>query len=82
MRIALIGLGIVVAALAADMRSASAQGGYNNRWCTDGSGRGNFGVLMCSYATLDQCRAAARGLRMGCVENPDYRWQQRGRPRY
>jgi hypothetical protein len=71
MRYALIGRGIVVAALAADVRSSNAQG-YSNAWCTDGAGRGNNGNLSCAYATLSQCRAAARGLGMGCVRNPDY----------
>jgi len=70
MRFILIGFGVVVAALAADIQSSSAQ--YSNRWCTDGSGRGNSGVLQCAYATFAQCRASARGLGMGCVRNPDY----------
>ena len=85
MRYVLIGLGIAVAALAADVHSSNAQG-YSNRWCTDGGGRGNSGVLQCSYATLDQCRASARGLGMGCVQNPDYgrgsRGSDYGRQRY
>lgn len=77
MRFALIGLGIVVAALAADMRTSNAQG-YSNRWCTDGAGRGNGGVLSCAYSTLAQCRAAASGLGMGCTQNPDYSGGARG----
>lgn len=71
MRFVLIGLAFAIAALAADVRTASAQG-YGNRWCTDGAGRGNGGVLSCAYATLDQCRASARGLGMGCTRNPDF----------
>jgi hypothetical protein len=71
MRIILIGLGVLVAALSADIRTSDAQG-YHNRWCTDGSGRGNNGNWSCAYATLAQCRAAASGLGMDCRRNPDF----------
>jgi len=77
MRFVVIGLGIVVAVLAADVRSGNAQG-YTNQWCTDGSGRGNNGNLSCAFSTYEQCRATARGLGMGCVRNPDYGRSSRG----
>ncbi len=76
MRLALIGLATVIAALAADMRTGNAE--YNSRWCTDGAGRGGSGTLECAYKTLEQCRARASGLGMHCVENPDIAWRARG----
>lgn len=71
MRFVLIGCGVFVAALAANVGNSNAQG-YSNAWCTDGSGRGNNGNLSCAFSSYEQCLATARGLGMNCVRNPDY----------
>ena len=73
MRPVLIGLAIVIAALVTGVRSGNAQG-YNNRWCTDGGGVDEGSHLECSYYTLQQCEASARGRGQHCTENPDIVW--------
>ena len=70
MRLALIGLAALIAALAAGVQSGSAQ--HNSRYCTDGGGDNSSGMPDCSYSTWEQCRASASGLSRYCTENPDY----------
>jgi hypothetical protein len=68
MRILVIGLGIVVAALAANIRPGNAQ--YNGAWCIEGGLHGP-GSMDCSYNTLRQCQASRSGNGGACVRNPD-----------
>ena len=75
MRPALLALAVVLAALAADVRSGSAQ--FNNRFCSEGGGQNSSGDLDCSFSTREQCVATARGLNKSCIENPSLQWQQR-----
>jgi predicted nucleic acid binding AN1-type Zn finger protein len=70
MRLALIGLATLIAALAAGVQSGTAQ--HNSRYCTDGGGAESSGMPDCSFNTLEQCRASASGLGRYCTENPDY----------
>jgi len=70
MRLALIGLVTVAAALAVAAQSGRAQtqeSFFNERYCVPG---GESDVLDCSYRTWQQCIASARGLTNVCVENP------------
>jgi hypothetical protein len=70
MRLALIGLVTIAAALAAAAQSSSAQESFfNERFCVSG---GEDGVLDCSYRTWQQCVASARGLTNVCVVNPGW----------
>jgi hypothetical protein len=75
MRPVLIGLAVVVAVLATHIRPGSAQ--YNARWCTDGEGTEESGEPQCAYNTLQQCREAASGRGMHCMQNPDYLRRER-----
>jgi hypothetical protein len=73
MRPVLIALAVAIVALAVEVPSSNAQG-YNNRWCTDGGGVDEGSHLECSYYTLQQCEASARGRGQHCTENPDIVW--------
>jgi hypothetical protein len=67
MRLALIGLAAVVAALAAGVQPGNAQ--FNSRYCSQGGGPGSSGESDCSFNTMAQCRATASGLGRYCTEN-------------
>jgi hypothetical protein len=76
MRILLVGLGIVIAAMAADIRTGSAE--YNGEWCI-ADGLHGTGSLDCAYHTFQQCLASSSGNGGTCVENPELLWQRSGR---
>jgi hypothetical protein len=72
MRIAMIALVTIAAALAAATQSGSAQESFfNERFCTRSTG-GNEdgGPVDCSFHTWQQCIASARGLGRYCTTNP------------
>jgi Protein of unknown function (DUF3551) len=73
MRLALTGLIVLAATLAADMQSGSTQESfYNQRFCTRG-GRPTGGAgADCAFNTWQQCIEAARGLGRYCAENPNW----------
>ena len=73
MRLALIGLATIAAALAADVQAVSAQNEsfFQERYCTRSMGGFRFGGnLDCSYRTWQQCIESARGLGRYCLQNP------------
>jgi hypothetical protein len=73
MRLAIIGLVTVCAALAADVQVASAQNEsfFQDRCCSQRMGGFRFGgSLDCSYRTWQQCIESASGLGRYCMENP------------
>jgi hypothetical protein len=74
MRAILIGLGVVVAAMAADTRAGNAQ--YNAKWCI-ADGIHGPGSMECAYYTFAQCQESRRGNGGTCVVNPDLLWQRR-----
>jgi hypothetical protein len=74
MRILVMGILAIAAALAATVQPSSAQ--FNSRYCSQG-GRGGTGEPDCSYRTMAQCRAAASGNGRYCAENPN--WHPQGR---
>jgi hypothetical protein len=69
MRLALIGLVTVAAALAADVQAASAQNEsfFQKRYCARRGGIPS--QLSCSYDTLEQCNMIFEPTRY-CMENP------------
>jgi Protein of unknown function (DUF3551) len=83
MRIFLVGLAILTAALALDVPPSSAERGQAARrihpFCVEGGFRG--GGRDCLYWTLAQCRASARG-RGYCIDNPAIGWEalRQGKP--
>jgi len=75
MRLALIGLATLVAAMTAAVTSSDAQ--FSRRYCTMGGSDNSSGEPDCSYNTWEQCVASARGLARYCSENPF--WKPDGR---
>jgi hypothetical protein len=75
MRVAVIGLVTIAAALATEIQSSSGEESFfNERFCAAGGGggpQGNSGVPDCSFHTWQQCIESARGLGRYCTEN---RW--------
>jgi hypothetical protein len=67
MRILLIGLGVMVAALASGTRPSSAQ--YSGEWCI-ADGVHGAGSMDCSYHTFRQCYESRRGKGGVCMRNP------------
>ena len=68
MRLALIGF-VTIAAVAADVRSGSAQESFfNSRYCTASPPGGP--ELNCAFRTWQQCIETARGSGRYCTENP------------
>jgi hypothetical protein len=69
-RIALVRLVTITAALAADVQSGSAQESFfNDRYCTRGGGKS--GQLNCAFNTWQQCIETARGSAdRYCTVNP------------
>ena len=77
MRLAVVGLFTVAAALATDVQPSVAQ--HNAQFCLINNGRDSSGMPDCSYHTLAQCRASIAGGGYYCTENPNYRGPRRGR---
>ena len=74
MRLAIIGLATIAAALAAGVQSGSAQynGGsfFNEQFCAMSAGGDTVTPFNdCSFHTWDQCVASARGLGRWCTTN-------------
>jgi hypothetical protein len=71
MRLALIGLVTVAAALAADVQLSNAQDSFfNGRYCARPGSETDIGAPDCEFNTWEQCIAAARGLGRWCTTNP------------
>lgn len=69
MRLVLIAVLAIAAALAAGLQPADAV--HNARYCLRGGSAG----LNCAFNTREQCMATARGHRRTCIVNP--RWRAR-----
>jgi hypothetical protein len=76
MRTLLVGFGILIAGLVANISSASAE--YNGEWCI-ADGLHGTGSLDCAYHTFQQCLASSSGNGGTCVQNPELLWQRSGR---
>jgi len=76
MRVVIMGLATIAAALAADVSSGSAQDSFfNERFCAQpgaggGGNPGSSAIPDCSFHTWEQCIASARGLGRYCTTNP------------
>src|SRR5262249_5906196 len=80
MRLVVLGIFTVAAALTINVQPGVAQ--HNARFCAIavGSGSSGSGIDDCSYRTLEQCRASALGLAKTCTERPNYRSSNRAAP--
>jgi len=79
MRIVVIGLATLVAALSAAVQPAEAQTHTTRPWCVEEAGTGGRGMADCSYHTLAQCQESARGMGY-CIANPKLGWERREQP--
>jgi hypothetical protein len=71
MRTALLGFAALVAVVASQGTTASAQESFfNDRYCAIGGGGRGSGIADCAYNTWEQCRESASGLGKYCSENP------------
>jgi hypothetical protein len=74
MRPAVIGFATLVAVFSANAPSGYAQESFfNNRYCSIPGGSGSGSFTDCSFATLEQCRASARGSTRYCAENQNFK---------
>ena len=74
MRLALVRLVTIVAALIASVRWASSQQSFfNEQYCTRGTGSNpDSSGPDCSFHTWQQCIEGTRGLQRWCSENPNW----------
>jgi hypothetical protein len=70
MRLPIVALALVAAALFGAARPASAQSAYSYPWCGVSTDRAS---RSCYYTSLQQCRATESGIGGGCVQSPYYR---------
>jgi hypothetical protein len=75
MRLALISLVTLAAALTASVQSGNGEESFfNRRFCTEGGGsREGNGSADCAFDTWQQCMESARGLGRYCTENRFWR---------
>jgi len=78
MRLPILSLFLIAAALLGEMQTASAQSPYSYPWCSR-SLRG--GSLSCRYTSYDQCRTTQSGIGGLCMRSPYYRRTAAGRSR-
>jgi Protein of unknown function (DUF3551) len=85
MRAQFVGFAVVIAAFSVDLPPTSAQRAKSagpRPFCLEGGFHGG-GTRDCTYHTLAQCRASARGPYGGyCIENPAIAWRalREGKP--
>jgi hypothetical protein len=77
MRIPIIALFVISAALLAQTQISNAQSAYSYPWCALSSGGDNTGGggLSCYYASWQQCMTTLSGIGGNCVESPYYHAQ-------
>jgi hypothetical protein len=77
MRMAIITLFVVTAALVGETQIGNAQSPYSYPWCAilPGAGSGSGGAMSCYYTSWDQCKATMAGIGGLCIESPYYHQQ-------
>jgi hypothetical protein len=70
MRMPILSLFLIAAALFGEIHASSAQSPYSYPWCAK-SIRG--GALRCGYTSWEQCRTTQSGIGGVCVRSP-YHW--------
>jgi len=77
MRLPIIALFVIAAALLGETKVSSAQSPYSYPWCAiyfgDSSGLG--GAMSCYYKSWEQCRTTMSGIGGNCVASPYYHAQ-------
>jgi hypothetical protein len=82
MRMPIIVLLIIAAALLGKTQVSSAQSAYSYPWCAIYFSGGNTagGSMSCYYTSWEQCRATMLGVGGNCIESPYYHAQSRPLP--
>ena len=74
MRMPIILLFIVAAALTVETQVSNAQSPYSYPWCSLG-GTKDSNALSCYYTSREQCRVTMSGIGGNCVQSPYYHAQ-------
>ena len=74
MRMPIIALFVIAAALVGETQISNAQSPYSYPWCAilPGAGSGSGGAMACYYTSWEQCRTSMSGIGGNCVESPYY----------
>ena len=77
MRILMVALFAIAAALLGETQISNAQSAYSYLWCAVyfGGNDGLGGAMSCYYASWEQCRATMFGIGGNCVQSPYYHAQ-------
>jgi hypothetical protein len=83
MRMPIIALFAIAAALLGETQISNAQSPYSYPWCAilPGAGSGSGGAMSCYYTSWAQCRTSMFGIGGNCVESPYYHAQPTQLPR-
>ncbi len=71
-RMPIVAVFIIAAALLGETQISNAQSPYSYPWCALG-GTKNSNALSCYYTSSEQCRTTMSGIGGGCVRSPYYR---------
>jgi Protein of unknown function (DUF3551) len=77
MRMPIIALFLIAAALLGETQVSNAQSAYSYPWCAVyfGGNDGLGGAMSCYYTSWEQCRTTMLGIGGNCVESPYYHAQ-------
>jgi hypothetical protein len=75
MRMPIIVLFVIAAALLGETQISNAQSPYSYPWCSLGGTSTGSNALSCYYTSRDQCRTTMFGIGGLCVESPYYHGQ-------
>jgi len=77
MRMPIVVLLVIAAALLGETQAGNAQSPYSYPWCAIMSGGDNSGggAMSCYFASWQQCMATLSGIGGNCVASPYYRAQ-------
>ncbi len=84
-RMPIIVLLVVAAALLGETQVSNAQSPYSYPWCAiyfGGDGGSLGGAMSCYYTSWEQCRTTMLGIGGNCVESPYYRAQSTQLPHH
>jgi Protein of unknown function (DUF3551) len=77
MRMLIVALFAIAAALLGEMQSGNAQSPYSYPWCAiyPGDHNGPGGAISCYHTSWEQCRTTMFGIGGNCVQSPYYHSQ-------
>jgi hypothetical protein len=72
MRLSMLSLFLIAAALLGEVRTASAQSPTSYPWCSQYVGRGGGGATSCYFTSYAQCMMTVSGIGGYCYQSPYY----------